>query len=1051
MGTNVFFGCSNLTIYCEALSQPTTWNTSWNPDNIPVVWGGAPRNLNYTVIGQDVTLNWITPLVASPYFLGYRVYHNTQLLTPSHISELTYTVLNVPFATHTFGVSAVYTEFESAITEITVNVLVPVPGAVVLTLPTNNATNLPINQTLTWQAPTGIITGYRVYIGTPNLPTEPTTTVTTTSFTSTLIHGSTYQWRVVAFNDSGDGESSSTWSFTTQIAPPGQVTLLTPTNNATNIPLNHILTWQAASGTVSGYKVFIGTTSLPTEPTATVSTTSFTPTLVHGTNYQWRVVAFNDTGDGDSSATWSFTTITAPQFSINPTTHDFGNVINGLTSEIQSFTVTNTGGADLTVSSIPLTGTDMNQFSVTATGLPWTITAGGNQTFNIVFSPTSTGVKTANVSINHNATGSPTNVTLSGTSIVPPLPQNLTHNVNGNYITLNWQPPSQQPVASLSSATQSSQQPVASLSSATQSEYNEICENLRNPSNLRANPTGYRVYRNGTLLTSNPITALTFTDPNVQAGQHIYSVVAVYSTVSSAPTNTPQITLVNPAISVSPSPYDFGNMIVGQSSAPQTFTINNISGHSMIVSEVSLTGVDMNQFSATITGLPWTIPAGEYQTFNVVFNPTSVGSKSAGVSIVHNANGSPTSISLTGTGIVDVPGQITLLTPTDNATNISLNHMLSWQPASGTVSGYKVFIGTPNLPTEPTATVTTTSFTPTLAHGTTYQWRVVAFNTTGDGDSSATWSFTTQIAPPGQVTLLTPTDNATNISLDHMLTWQPASGTVSGYKVFIGTPNLPTEPTATVSSTSFSPTLSHGTTYQWRVVAFNDTGDGESSATWNFTTQLAPPIFEINPTSHDFGAVTIGETSTTQIFTITNTGGSDLVVSSIILTGANQNEFDTTVSGLPWSIEAGKDREFNVSYSPVSAGTKVANVNIIHNANGSPAVIAVSGEGSVSENDTADMVLATGLMGNFPNPFNPETTISFVVARHALPVQIEVYNIRGQLIRTLLDGSRALESGRHSVIWDGRDDNGNQVSSGIYLYRMRAGEYQSTRRMILMK
>jgi flagellar hook assembly protein FlgD len=59
--------------------------------------------------------------------------------------------------------------------------------------------------------------------------------------------------------------------------------------------------------------------------------------------------------------------------------------------------------------------------------------------------------------------------------------------------------------------------------------------------------------------------------------------------------------------------------------------------------------------------------------------------------------------------------------------------------------------------------------------------------------------------------------------------------------------------------------------------------------------------------------------------------------------------------------------------------------------------------------------------------------------------------MRGRLVRTLLDGSRVFGAGTYSVVWDGRDDSGVQVSSGIYLYRMTAGEHQSIKRMLLMK
>jgi hypothetical protein len=90
----------------------------------------------------------------------------------------------------------------------------------------------------------------------------------------------------------------------------------------------------------------------------------------------------------------------------------------------------------------------------------------------------------------------------------------------------------------------------------------------------------------------------------------------------------------------------------------------------------------------------------------------------------------------------------------------------------------------------------------------------------------------------------------------------------------------------------------------------------------------------------------------------------------------------------------------------------------------------------------------TALRGNYPNPFNPETTINYDVKGIA-PVKIEIYNTKGQLIRTLVNQTKA--GGRYQIVWNGRDNNGNSVASGIYHYRMQAGDYQATRRMMLMK
>jgi hypothetical protein len=85
---------------------------------------------------------------------------------------------------------------------------------------------------------------------------------------------------------------------------------------------------------------------------------------------------------------------------------------------------------------------------------------------------------------------------------------------------------------------------------------------------------------------------------------------------------------------------------------------------------------------------------------------------------------------------------------------------------------------------------------------------------------------------------------------------------------------------------------------------------------------------------------------------------------------------------------------------------------------------------------------------NAPNPFNPETQIGFSLATTG-QVELVVYDILGQRVRTLV--STSMSAGVHSARWDGRDASGAQVSSGPYFYRLRAGDFVQTRRMILLK
>jgi hypothetical protein len=90
-----------------------------------------------------------------------------------------------------------------------------------------------------------------------------------------------------------------------------------------------------------------------------------------------------------------------------------------------------------------------------------------------------------------------------------------------------------------------------------------------------------------------------------------------------------------------------------------------------------------------------------------------------------------------------------------------------------------------------------------------------------------------------------------------------------------------------------------------------------------------------------------------------------------------------------------------------------------------------------------------GLMQNHPNPFNPSTEISFVLPQSA-HCTIEVFNISGRKIKTLLNEPVAGEE-LTSVLWQGDDAQGKPVASGIYFYKMRAGKYTATKKMILMK
>ena len=169
--------------------------------------------------------------------------------------------------------------------------------------------------------------------------------------------------------------------------------------------------------------------------------------------------------------------------------------------------------------------------------------------------------------------------------------------------------------------------------------------------------------------------------------------------------------------------------------------------------------------------------------------------------------------------------------------------------------------------------------------------------------------------------------------------------------------------------------------------------------------------------------------------------------------------------------------------SQVQAGAMTADYSIAHHASGGSLRIALAGSHPLSgsgelvtiafEGDDRetirllDLQLNEGripvaissmspeslpekaLLGqNYPNPFNPWTTITYEVVRPDV-VQLAIYALTGQHIRTLVNGERP--AGRYSVVWDGRDNSGRNVASGVYLYRMVAGEFSAVRKLVLTR
>lgn len=143
----------------------------------------------------------------------------------------------------------------------------------------------------------------------------------------------------------------------------------------------------------------------------------------------------------------------------------------------------------------------------------------------------------------------------------------------------------------------------------------------------------------------------------------------------------------------------------------------------------------------------------------------------------------------------------------------------------------------------------------------------------------------------------------------------------------------------------------------------------------------------------------------------------------------------------------------DIEFAPTEAIAYSGDLVITSNDPNHPEVTVVLSGTGVSVGNGLDLIPAvTELTGNYPNPFNPSTNIKFSLKDDS-KVSLIIYNIRGQKVKTLVNDN--MQAGYHSIVWNGRDDNGKSVSSGVYFNSFDAadqtGDYTSIKKIILLK
>jgi lysophospholipase L1-like esterase len=319
--------------------------------------------------------------------------------------------------------------------------------------------------------------------------------------------------------------------------------------------------------------------------------------------------------------------------------------------------------------------------------------------------------------------------------------------------------------------------------------------------------------------------------------------------------------------------------------------------------------------------------------------------------------------------------------------------------------------------------------------------------------------------PPVAFSLLSPEDGDTVNTGIPVLDWEdsedPNPGDSVLYTLHYGTSaSFAPESTTVVGNLLEStyeiplPGLPDGERIYWKVIAF-DTGGLETLAregSWNFTVDIPGTQFLVHLlVPQDGGEVEIPS----PVLVWKESEGLLEPVTYTLRYGTHPGLAGArAVAGLVNSryalppLQDGSTYYWKV-YAVDKGGNEFASSGIYRFV-----VHIKAGTGGVTLSSSADIPKSFALAQNYPNPFNPSTSIRYDIPAErspgdVVPVLLQVYSLRGRLVRTLVDDVQV--PGRYVVGWDGRDEKGEFSGSGVYLYRIQAGSHRATRRMTVVE
>jgi len=911
-----------------------------------------------------------------------------------------------------------------------------------------------------------------------------------------------------------------------------------PTNGATNVSLAAHLGWSPGSGTIDGYKIYLGTDNPPTNIVNGTTQTALTfdpPDFIYSTTYFWKIVPFNAFGDALDCPVWSFNTLADPTVSTYPYNENFDEMIppmlppgwTTINANNDSYTwETYAGSAQTPPNCVRIRYNQsmaMNDWLITP---PMQLTGGTSYKIRFAYRAHSNTL--------------PEKLALywGNTPLADSLHTQLFVNEDINLITYTQA----EAIVTPSSngiyyfGFKGFSDPDMFYLYLDSISINVYIEILNPPANLTAAidghnvhlewtapaPTrsflGYKVYRNTNLIATIPFPdTLHYDDINVASGLYSYSVTAYYTSgesVAAGPVLADVDPVILPPINLTAEVVERDVTLHWNNPEGDWFTWSQmVTAHSVGTNSAAVFAVAHRWPQADLT------PVAGRALSRIEFVPSFAncvytikiwtgGSATDAGTLVHSQVVNTFTVGEWNTVL------LTALVPIPSTGDLYYGYECNTQGGfpAGTDDGPAIE-GKGNMFYFGGTWTTLTAVEPSF----TYNWSIRAF---------------AQYTAPGNANPAALTDMADyhlDLSSLSCKAVQPASPKViTGYKVYRDAALI-----ATIGSAETFSYLDAGlpnATYNYGVSSISSTGESVPStvqAVVNF--QLATEIFADGFEDHpDFATTFIPWTlrdvdntptlgipdvtfpgagnpmaytifnpsaTTPPLITLIPHGGSKLAAAFASATVVSNDwmiaprvhfgtdsaikfyarsldasgipaRFRVGVSTLPTIVVQGFSYVTGTNYleAPGNWTEYVYDLSAYDNQNVYIGIRCVSdsstaflvddfsihsdGGSIVANNDPSTPALSNVLNPNFPNPFNPETTISYQLADKG-PVSIDIFNARGQLVRHLLNETK--EAGQHSVVYDGRDNNGNPVASGLYFYKMKTGKFSSTRKMVLMK